>query len=62
MLISLLRAETIPVVTDPKRSNPSGFPIAITSSPTTRSSLFPKFAGVRSFALTFKTAISLSVS
>ena len=62
IVICLSRAETMPLVTEPKRSNPSGLPIAITSSPTLNSSLSPSVAGVRPVSLTFSTAISVSTS
>ena len=51
-------AEIIPSVTVPP-SVPSGLPIAIAVSPTEILEESPRVAGVRSFASTFNTAISL---
>ena len=52
--------ETIPDVADPAKSNPNGFPIAITVCPTFKSSVFPNSATAStSTPLTYKTAKSV---
>ena len=58
IVIWRFRALTVPDVSE-KVSSPRGFPIATTSSPTCMSSESPKTTGVKPFASTLRTAMSL---